>query len=305
VKKQDVKTLKAIDFWKMFIVNNLNTENYLKKNLEHFFCIKLEEHNFKKLPILSIKQSNYTILFVTSGNHTSRIGYKEYNIRTNELIIIPSGQIFSIESIAKGSTGFIVQFSYEFLMGKYVTKAMLPIFDFIEIWENSYFKLNTKEVEFISNILNRLYYEEISNTVVNKNIVQPYLVTLLCEINGFIKNKSDIYYSLAATRLVLKFKELVYSQMKITKEIGFFASRLNVTPNHLNKSVKLVTGKTSKQWIDEVVLIEAKYLLSRTNLAISDVAMELGYSDHSYFSRFFKKHENLSPVQFRNMIELS
>jgi AraC family transcriptional activator of pobA len=80
---------------------------------------------------------------------------------------------------------------------------------------------------------------------------------------------------------------------------------LNVTPNHLNKSVKSSTGKSATKWIEETILLEAKYLLFQTTLSVSEIAMQVGHEDHSYFSRFFKKHEGLTPVQYRKMIDKS
>jgi len=80
---------------------------------------------------------------------------------------------------------------------------------------------------------------------------------------------------------------------------------LNVTPNHLNKSVKSTTGKSATKWIDETILLEAKYLLYQTTLSINEIAMQVGHEDHSYFSRFFKKHEGITPIQYRKLIDKS
>ena len=80
---------------------------------------------------------------------------------------------------------------------------------------------------------------------------------------------------------------------------------LNVTPNHLNKSIKSVTGKSPTKWIDETILLEAKYLLYQTNLTINEIAMQVGHYDQSYFSRIFKKHEGLTPIEYRKLIEKS
>ncbi len=67
--------------------------------------------------------------------------------------------------------------------------------------------------------------------------------------------------------------------------------------------MKSATGKTAAKWIEETILIEAKYLLYQTTLSVSEIAMQVGHEDHSYFSRFFKKHEGLAPVQYQKFIE--
>ena len=52
-------------------------------------------------------------------------------------------------------------------------------------------------------------------------------------------------------------------------------------------------------------LIEIKYLLYQSNLSIREISYEMGYADPSYFTRFFKKREGVSPVKFRQLIEMS
>jgi YesN/AraC family two-component response regulator len=80
---------------------------------------------------------------------------------------------------------------------------------------------------------------------------------------------------------------------------------LHVSPNHLNKCVKLSTGKTPSEWINESLVLEAKALLFQSEELIGNIAMELGINDSSYFSRLFKKYEGKSPLEYRQMIELS
>jgi AraC family transcriptional regulator, transcriptional activator of pobA len=80
---------------------------------------------------------------------------------------------------------------------------------------------------------------------------------------------------------------------------------LNITPNHLNKLVKTITGKSPTKWIDDTLVLEAKVLLYQTSLTINEVASEIGIYDQSYFSRLFKKYEGITPLEFRKKIEKS
>ena len=109
----------------------------------------------------------------------------------------------------------------------------------------------------------------------------------------------------AAEVLTGKFKELIHQNIKTHHQVNYYASVLNVTPNHLNKSVKTVTNKTATTWIDETILLEAKYILFQTTLSVSEIAMRVGHEDQSYFSRFFKKYEGITPVQYRKLIDKS
>lgn len=84
-----------------------------------------------------------------------------------------------------------------------------------------------------------------------------------------------------------------------------YARLLHITPNHLNKTVKQLTGKTPTRWIDETLVLEAKMLLYQTGLSIGQVAEDIGMQDPSYFSRMFKKYEGVTPLAFRKMMQMS
>lgn len=77
---------------------------------------------------------------------------------------------------------------------------------------------------------------------------------------------------------------------------------LSITPNHLNKCLRTITGKSPTKWIDEAIILEAKVLLSQTTLSVNEITTELGLSDPSYFSRFFRKYEGCTPLEFRKHI---
>ena len=59
-------------------------------------------------------------------------------------------------------------------------------------------------------------------------------------------------------------------------------------------------NKTVLNLIHERILIEAKRLLLFTTNTITEIAYELGFTDTSYFMRFFKKHTSLTADAYRN-----
>jgi len=79
-----------------------------------------------------------------------------------------------------------------------------------------------------------------------------------------------------------------------------YAHALSVHINHLNRSVKEATGKTTSTHIANRVAQEAKALLLHTNWNVSDIAYSLGFEYPSYFTNFFKKQTGMSPNQVRS-----
>ena len=76
--------------------------------------------------------------------------------------------------------------------------------------------------------------------------------------------------------------------------------------NHLIISspgaVKLILGQPPSKIIHQRILIEAKRLLAYTGLTSAEISYTLGFKDNAYFSRFFKRESNHTPLQFRHHI---
>ena len=111
----------------------------------------------------------------------------------------------------------------------------------------------------------------------------------------------------AANRITSLFLELLESQFPIRNTIdgiklrsaSDYASQMAMHVNHLNKSVKEVTQRTTSEMIKARLLKEAKIMLSHSTWSIADIAYSLGFDGPSHFSGFFKKQLQISPSQYR------
>ncbi|WP_281232022.1 helix-turn-helix domain-containing protein [Flavobacterium gelatinilyticum] len=300
---EKIKTYEAKGFREKFLGEDNPMHLLFKSNSDHFFCLKTEEMTRLQYPVPPSKHSCHTLIFVSSGAHVMKCGYEEYQTTANEIVMVPAGQVFSIENIQSVHTGFICQFHPDILIGKYGNREMLNDFDFLKISGNPKVTLDLGDVQSVVRILQRLEKEYSETSTANLNIVQSYLIALFYEMN---KNSVKTSKSISASEVITnKFKELIHQHIKTQHQVNYYASLLNVTPNHLNKCVKNVTGKSAVKWIDENILLEAKYLLFQTTLSVSEIAIQVGHEDQSYFSRFFKKHTGISPIQYRKLIDKS
>ncbi|MEO0727817.1 MAG: helix-turn-helix domain-containing protein, partial [Bacteroidota bacterium] len=109
-------------------------------------------------------------------------------------------------------------------------------------------------------------------------------------------------------QIVRSFKQLVEVEFKrilrndhreANRQVQYFAKQLNLHPNYLNSVIKSKTGRTVNDWISERTLSVAKSLLLDTSASAKEIAYQLGFSEPTHFSRFFKKHTQQSPSAFR------
>ncbi|UYQ95574.1 helix-turn-helix transcriptional regulator [Chitinophaga horti] len=165
------------------------------------------------------------------------------------------------------------------------------------------------QLQEISAIFRKMMTEIGSGYVHKHDVLRSYLHLLIHE--AMRANPADNYhtYSNASQRVSALFLELLERQFPIDapervlalKTPADFAGALSVHVNHLNRSVKEVTGKTTGAHIAARITAEASALLQHTDWNISDIAYSLGFEYPSYFSIFFKKHTGMAPQQLREM----
>ncbi len=132
-------------------------------------------------------------------------------------------------------------------------------------------------------------------------IIASYINILLFEYQKRIE-KLDAQNDSQLTRnqqIVKDFKDLVNIHFQKERSVKFYAEKLFISPKYLTEIVKTETGKTSNEWIDEMLLLESKILLSNPSLRVSEIAQMLHFSDASTFGKFFKNLSGTSPLNYR------
>lgn len=77
------------------------------------------------------------------------------------------------------------------------------------------------------------------------------------------------------------------------------AKEAGITPQHLCRIFKESMNMRPTDYVVKRRLREAKRLIQQNELPISEVAIRSGFSDAAYFSTVFKKHEGLTPLEYR------
>lgn len=98
-----------------------------------------------------------------------------------------------------------------------------------------------------------------------------------------------------------KFVATVHNYMKKGKlDYDQIASELCVGRAQLNRKLKAITGLTTKDYILQLRISQAKSLLLDSNLTVSEIAYRCGMDDPKYFSTLFRKATGLTPKAFRS-----
>jgi AraC family transcriptional regulator, transcriptional activator of pobA len=81
--------------------------------------------------------------------------------------------------------------------------------------------------------------------------------------------------------------------------VNFMASQHNLSSKYLSDLLKQETGRTALELILLYMISEAKNMLVVGDRSISKIAFQLGFENHPYFSRLFKKEVGMSSSEFQ------
>ena len=84
------------------------------------------------------------------------------------------------------------------------------------------------------------------------------------------------------------------------RTLGYYAERLCYSTKYLSNVVKQVSGKNALTLINENAIENIIHELKYSEKTVKQIAFEFDFSNNSFFSRFFKQHVGVSPVEFRS-----
>jgi AraC family transcriptional activator of pobA len=98
-----------------------------------------------------------------------------------------------------------------------------------------------------------------------------------------------------------RFRQLVEMGFREQWALDRYAQELGMTTTQLNRVCRTVFGKSALGVIHDRLLLEARRSLVYTSMTVAEVGYALGFSDPSYFTRFFVRATEIAPSEFRRI----
>ena len=105
---------------------------------------------------------------------------------------------------------------------------------------------------------------------------------------------------LRALAHVQRLRELVEQHYRRQPTQAALAAQIGISPTQLNRACQQLLGHPAQGVLHARLLLQAQRELAYTNLAIKQVAFELGFQDAAYFTRFFKRLAGQGPAAWRS-----
>ena len=165
-----------------------------------------------------------------------------------------------------------------------------------------------QDTPVVTNIINamfnllRVYFDQSECTCISQ-LVLCQLKAFFIGFHEFLQRnpqyRPDEVKSYRVRELFNRFMMLMERDFKLSRDVNYYASLMNISPKYLTNIVRQVTGHTPKVIIDQYVILQVKMQLRRTSQSIKELAWEYHFADASFFCRYFKKHTGQTPQEVR------
>ena len=287
------------------IKHNIDASKENEKQMscsDYFFVAPLDhckEQSFQDT--YSDRKDAYEILFVTQGFLVRESNSIQIQINPKELYVSLPGETTFLHLLSDAVKGFYCCFSAKFLDCIHIKNSLEYELAYINSFMHRYpVRLPViafERISFCFESLSKLYNE----ANVDYQLIRTYITAIIYEARKILSESAIDPYPSKSFKIAKQYHDLLMQHISKHQNLDFYASLLNITPNHLNKSVKQTTGRTANTILNEIRILEAKIQLKYSDAPIGDIALNLGFNDASYFTKCFKDTTGITPFQYRNV----
>jgi AraC-like DNA-binding protein len=240
-----------------------------------------------------------TMVICTQGTTRGRINMKPYETVAPCLVVALAGQILQYEYISEDYAGYAIvmsrQFSDSLFSGMQERRELG-----LRVNENPYIPLDEQDTKMY--VTYYYMFKRLLETTDNPYRIEmvKHLTLVFFYLSGYRLHQLPESETVSPhKRLAEKFLNLVSNNYREQRRMAFYSEKLSLTPKYLSQIIKASTGKSANEWIDEYVMLEAKALLKSTNMTIQQISNELNFTSQSFFGKYFKRCEGVSPKEYR------
>lgn len=217
-----------------------------------------------------------------------------------QALAVPHDQILGPES----GTGYALLLHPDFLY-RHPLAATIKNYGFFSYSVNEALHLSEREEKNIVEIIEKIDTEYQFIDKHTQDIILSQIDLLLNYSNRFYERqfitRKAINHDLLTKmdQLLNECFEPEQTQKNGIPSVDLLAKKLNLSSYYLSDMLRLLTGQSAQQHIQDKLIEKAKEYLSLTNLSVAEIAYRLGFEYPQSFNKLFKKKLNLSPLEFR------
>jgi AraC-like DNA-binding protein len=279
----------------------------LSLNQDEEFTINPLKGLHGKPPIQSpsFRTNYFAFLLIEDAYGSYKIDNLQFDLQPKSFYFTLPGHLKSF-NLLKDSDGYMITFSEKFLR-QFHAGDLYKEFPFL-LAETVPVMYPPKAIfNDLKNLYRSIYQEYVGESSYKYAIIGNLLFALLLKVKELLKKyQHQVSLENRSGEIVRLFRQLLDNRFRkiaagadTILNVKDIANEMNLSQDHLSKTIKGETGKPVSGWIDERLITEAQSLLVQTDLPVNDIAYRLTFSDPTNFTKYFKKFTNYTPKAYR------
>lgn len=307
---EETKNLSSLSYQNLLDIAKHKLKNgwiYDDKFILFSFNLEDEDVNNAILKYPIRLDAVYILICTDLEKETSiKCDLKDYNLTSNSIFFSRPGAILEMGTPVKGKGwGILCNPNFKSNLNLSIQNLLPHI---TELKQESVLYISQDKTDILNNMLcmlSRLIDD--TNTSYYHELVKAQIALFSYEFLSILSEsvKAREKESNKVKREEIYFKQFIsllseYHQKE--RSVSFYAEKMKVAPKYLSTIIKKVTMRTPSDWIDNMVIVEAKNMLKYSDLNIQEIANNMNFPNQSFFGKYFKQRTGMTPSEYRDKI---
>lgn len=240
------------------------------------------------------RHNYFEFVWCLDNSGSQVIDFQKYENRKGRIFALTPGQVHETAPDC-GRTNMLI-FSTDFVDKRYRKQALLDKFFSMQANRSPYIDTTDDAYPYLDAQF-QLIHEETNREKPNWDLIESLTISFLFYVARYSK-LDDVVRNQRDSR-VSELLSLIEDNYKTQKRCDFYSNKLSLTNKRINELTRSAMGKTVTALVHERIILEANRDLIFTTKSVKNIALELGFSDPSYFGRFYANHTGYSPLSLR------
>jgi len=239
------------------------------------------------------------LVYITEGEGVHFVDHKRYVIRAGTLLTLGKNQVHSFTK-QRTVEGYVLPFNCTFL----TCDSQDPYCDLMNAaleHINCIADIEPSAALLLEALIRELY----STSAFKLEIVRSLMrAVMLKTVVPYYQQQAEQPAAATNSAEFHRLKHYIDIHFNVRPSVADIALALGKSVKQLDKLAKDNSGDSVKDLVDERVLLEAKRLLAFSQYSISDISSQLGFNEATNMTKFFKRHTDVSPKDFRQLCRM-
>lgn len=252
----------------------------------------------------NMRIAGFLFIICRSGSMSLSVNLEPWEMGPDTVMVLNYDTIVRITALIDNPEAYVLMLTPEFVKALNFDMNVMSRISAAR-HESPIVALEPKETELIIKYIELLRISTVENPteIYARSIARGLVVSMIYQLMQYVElhhpEEADAAPVTRRGNYVRDFFKLIHTHYRQERSVTFYASKLFISPKYLSVIVKEQTGKSAGEWIDKLVILDAKNRLRYSGKNVQQIAYDLNFVNQSSFGKYFKHLTGMTPTQYQ------